>query len=122
MAMNKKTHRFLTAASTAGLCLASAAPAFAQRGYYYNQDWWGPHMMFGFGGGWFGGIFMMAFWVLLIVAAVVGIRWLIQITGKGAAFRGPGQADNAMNILRERYAKGEITKEQFEAMKNDLLK
>ena len=68
--------------------------------------WWGA---------W--GIFMMLmmflFWVLVVVGLVDAIRWLIA--------RGRSQpSDAALNILRERYARGEINKEEFESKKKDL--
>jgi putative membrane protein len=66
---------------------------------------------------WSWGIGMMAmmflFWVLFIVGLVVGIRWLI---GKGKEQK----QDSAIEILRQRYARGEINKDEFEAKKKDL--
>jgi len=56
---------------------------------------------------------MILFWALIIVAVVVGIRWLI---GQGKESR----PDSALEILRQRYARGEINKEEFEARKKDL--
>lgn len=72
------------------------------------------------GGGWgwmaFGWLLMAAFWVLVIVGAVAVVRW--------ANARGtPGPSDSAktpVEILRRRYAAGELSKEQFEAMKRDV--
>jgi putative membrane protein len=78
----------------------------------------GPGMMGGWGMGWFGGIFMIVFWILILVGLVFVIRWLIQTTGKKAG-SGP-RGSRAMEILKERYARGEIDKTQFEAMKRDL--
>jgi len=74
--------------------------------------------MFGvFGGlGWMlmGGVFMILFWVAVILLII----WLYrQITGA----QGVVQADSALEILKQRYAKGEIGKEEFERMKKDLL-
>jgi putative membrane protein len=77
-------------------------------------DWgWGSHpMMWGAWG--FGMMLMMiVFWVLIIVAVVLGIRWLV---GQGKESR----ADSALDILRQRYARGEINKEEFESRKKDL--
>ena len=77
-------------------------------------DWgWGTHpMMWGAWG--FGMMIMMIlFWVLVIVAVVLGIRWLL---GQGKELR----SDSALEILRQRYARGEINKEEFEAKKKDL--
>lgn len=74
--------------------------------------------MMGWGGGWLGMIFQIALWVLLIAAAVAGIRWLLAASGKGQATG--TRRDNALAILRERYAKGELDKAQFEEMKADL--
>ena len=62
----------------------------------------------------FGMLFMALFWVALIVGGVLMVKWLI---GQGGASRG----DSALEILRRRYARGEINKEEFEERKHDLL-
>jgi uncharacterized membrane protein len=51
--------------------------------------------------------------ILGIVAAVLGIRWLRK------ASEGP-RSDPAVSVLRERYARGDIGKEEFEAKLKDL--
>ena len=51
--------------------------------------------------------------VLVIVASVLGIRWLMGATGAR-------RSDSAVAILRERYARGEIGKEEFDAKMRDL--
>jgi len=86
--------------------------AFAQERSY---EWgWGMHpMMWGAWG--IGMMFMMLlFWVLVIVGIIVGIRWLL-------GQRREPQADSALEILRQRYARGEINKEEFEARRRDLM-
>jgi putative membrane protein len=78
------------------------------------SEWgWGMHpMMCGAWG--FGMMFMMVlFWGLIIVALVLAIRWLI---GQGKDSR----TDSAAEILRQRYARGEINKEEFDAKRRDL--
>lgn len=78
----------------------------------------GPGMM-GWGGvGWFGPLFMVLFWVLIIVLIVLLIRWLFSLNHPKAT--SAPQADSALEILRQRYARGEINKEEFEAKKKDL--
>ncbi len=73
---------------------------------------------FGFGGMAFGGLLMIAFWVLIIGGAV----WLVATAARNnqgaAATPTPGQTPLA--ILQTRYAKGEVTKEQFEQARRDL--
>lgn len=92
-------------------------PAMAQWGRY--GDWhMGPGMMGDWGMGWFGGIFMIVFWILILVGLVLVIKWLIQATSRGKIEGNTGS--RAMEILKERYARGEIDKSQFEAMKRDL--
>lgn len=84
-----------------------------------NSGWgMGPGMMGNWGMGWFGMIFMMIFWVLVIVGLVFLIKWLIQATSSGKATRQPGS--RAVEILKERYARGDIGKTEFESMKRDL--
>ena len=79
----------------------------------------GPGMMSNWGMGWFGGIFMIVFWILILMGLVFLIRWLIQSTSRDKA-TGNG-TNRALEILKERYAKGEINKEEFESKKKDLL-
>ena len=66
----------------------------------------------GVGVGW---IFMLLFWGLIIL----GVVYLLQLVAKG----GKGEQREApLEILKKRYAKGEITKEEFEKIKDDLKK
>jgi putative membrane protein len=58
-------------------------------------------------------LMMLVFWGLVIWGIVVGIRWLVR-QGRD------GRPDHALEILRERYARGEIGKEEFEARRRDL--
>ncbi len=51
--------------------------------------------------------------ILGIVGAVLGIRWLMRTTDRH-------RSDPAVSVLRERYARGEISKEEFEAKMRDL--
>ena len=91
--------------------------ALAQGGRF--NDWhMGPGMMGNWGMGGFGGIFMIFFWVLIVVGLIMLIRWLIQATGR-KEFAG-NTGSNALEILKERYARGDIDKTQFESMKRDL--
>ncbi|WP_208598417.1 SHOCT domain-containing protein [Desulfatiglans anilini] len=93
--------------------------AFAQgRGY---SDWhMGPGMMDGWGMGWFGGIFMIALWVLILVGLIFLIRWLVHKTrseSRPASEDGPSRA---LDILKERYARGEIDRQEFEEKKTHI--
>lgn len=96
-----------------GIGLAAMVPVSA---WAQERAWdWGPHPMWGFWGVW--GLVMMlavlAFWALVIAGLVLGLRWLL-----GQARR--SDQDGALQILRERYARGEISREEFEAKKRDL--
>ncbi len=99
------------------MALFSADPALAQSGRYDNWHM-GRGMMGGWGMGWFGGIFMIIFWILILVALVYFIKWLIQSSGRRHSNVAGG--NRALEILQERYARGEIDKAKFEIMKMDL--
>ena len=91
---------------------------FAQwRGY---GGWhMGPGIMgSGYGMGWVGMILMVAFWIAIIVGIIFLIRWLVISTGTGR--RAARSEESALEILKRRYARGEINKEEFEEKKKDL--
>ena len=76
-------------------------------------------MGFGLGGGMlFGGLLMIAFWVLIIGGAVWLVVTLARSNQGPTATTTSGQTPLA--LLQARYAKGEITKEQFDQMRHDL--
>ncbi len=120
-----KIKKFALRSLTATLFLflfAQNGEALAQRGGY--EGWqMGPGMMYGWGNGWgmgwFGGIFMIVFWVLIIVGLILLIKWLARST-KGYSIPGQGTSPRAIDILKERYARGEIDKQEFEEKKRDL--
>jgi putative membrane protein len=95
------------------LGLAVPARALAQERTWEWQ--WNMHpMMFMWGaGGLVMMLMMLVFWGLIIAGLVVGLRWLI---GQGH----PGRRDEAMEILRQRYARGEIDKQEFDSRARDL--
>jgi len=87
---------------------------------------WGPFcgwssgagMMGGWGGGWFGMIFMTAFWILLIIGLIYLIKWLVVSTRSKDSLSSGGS--QALEILKERYARGEIDQKEFEEKKRAL--
>ena len=98
----------------ASLVLFSSTTALAQWGD--NRGWhMGPGMMGGWGMGWFGGIFMMIFWVLVLVGLFFLIKWLIQTTSRSKS--GACSGNRALDILKERFARGEIDAAEFEEKK-----
>lgn len=78
-------------------------------------------MGYGMGGYW--GLSMVAMWILVIVGVVLLIRWYASetrrspsvLTGEVALARNQG-----LEIARERFARGEITAEEFRAIKHGL--
>lgn len=67
----------------------------------------------GLGGMWAWMLVPLLFWVVLIGGGAAGIVWLVRQ-------RRPGPRDAALGILRERYARGEIGRDEFEARRGDL--
>lgn len=73
--------------------------------------------MYGFDhGGWMfgGGIGMVLVWLIPIALVI----WLVSSWGKRTGQESPGKT--ALDILKERYAKGEIQQDEFESKKRDI--
>jgi putative membrane protein len=104
-----------TTSLLSGLALVTLAPSIAL-GQERTWEWqWGMHpMMFMWGaGGLVMMLMMLVFWGLLIAGLVLGVRWL-AVQGH------PARRDEAFEILRQRYARGEIDQQEFETRKRDL--
>ena len=79
---------------------------------------WG--MMNGFGlGGIIPIILTMLFWVIIIALGVLLISGLVSRANSQPPANQP-PAESALDILKKRYARGEITKEQFDEMRREL--
>jgi putative membrane protein len=83
-------------------------------GYYGSQGpgGWGHMMYYGHG---YGGIFM---WIIFLI--VIGLLIYFIVQGQKTKGQTPTQNESHLDILKKRYAKGEITKEEYERMKKDL--
>lgn len=67
------------------------------------------------------GLIFGVFFIFIIFGAIRWVFWPRTGWGYGYGYRGRyGGYSNEYHILRQRYARGEITKEQFEQMTNDL--
>ena len=77
---------------------------------WYWQEGMGWWMMFG-------GIWMLLFWGVLIVLIVWGIK---KLTERGGSGSGTSEKRSPLDIAKERYASGEISREEFEQLKKDL--
>jgi putative membrane protein len=65
-------------------------------------------------------LMMFLFWAAVIVTIIFFIRWLVTAGHQGhQAVAGHG-AENALDILKKRYARGEISKEEFQGMRQVL--
>lgn len=72
----------------------------------------------GWSGSWgmgFGWIFMLVFWALIILGIVALAKWLFSSTSSGRS-----AGTRPLDVLKERYARGELTREQYEQMRRDI--
>jgi putative membrane protein len=68
--------------------------------------------MMGYGGMFFG----LLFWILIIVVAYLLIKWLVEQNKTHGS-----EEKSALEIAKVRYAKGEITEEEFEEIKKRIV-
>ena len=75
-----------------------------------NMDTWG------WGWGILGIVHMLLWWVLIVLGIVVLAKWLFG----GGPRRNESAGGRALEILAERYARGEINKDEYEQKRRDL--
>ena len=109
----------LAACTTGGTALLVASSAIAQ---VTRQDM-GPGMM-GWHGGWgmvFGPFFMIIWLAVVIAVVVLLVRWLGGPWHAGQSpYSSPPPARTPMDILKERFARGEIDKDEYEERRRIL--
>jgi len=74
-------------------------------------------MFNGMGGGWgmgFGGPLMILFWIAVIAGVVVLVKFVLDQSSRSARDKSP------LQILQERYARGEINREEYEQKRREL--
>ena len=77
-----------------------------------------PGMMWGAGRfGWISFMLMMLSMILFWIAIILGIVWLVRWSVDQS---GRGQLEDPLDIIRRRYARGEISREEYERMQEDL--
>ncbi len=78
--------------------------------------WWGLGSF-----GWIGLVFNLILWVLIILAVIWGIRWILRSTSVPATTsQTPTKSEDPKRLLQLRYARGEITREEYLQMLKDL--
>jgi putative membrane protein len=108
--------------SAFGATVVAFAPVMASAAEAPAEPYgWGPHMMWGWG--WYGMLFgplFMIFWLAVVIAvAVVLVRWLAG-PWHGAPPPQTQQGRTPLDILKERFARGEIDKDEFEERRRVL--
>jgi len=72
------------------------------------------HGMYGIGMAWM--VLCVLFGIVLLAGIILLLVWAVKAVGKGR-----NQSDEvALDILKKRYARGEITREEFERMKHEI--
>ncbi len=84
---------------------------------------WGNMMGGGYGSGFglFGMLFGWFFTILFVGLFIWGIITLVRWMSEQGSGKDAKKENSAIAILKERYAKGEISKEEFEEKKKDIV-
>ncbi len=111
--MQRQLMTALTAVSVTLLSLPAGAQTTIGQPEYWHHGWdWGwGHMIFG-------SLMMVVFWGGIIIAIVLVARSFGRGTSHGATH--PASRNRALDILKDRFARGEIDKEEFEGRKRLL--
>lgn len=108
-------HRVLTAATS--LALTAFVPGIVAAQPATERDFWW-HPAFGWGQMMFGGLMMIVFWGGIILLIVLLVRWIGPASSDGR--EGTSRRSRPLEILQERFARGEIDKQEYEERRKIL--
>lgn len=80
-------------------------------GYGYGPQW---GMMGGYGG------FGMIIWIVVLIAIVALVVWLVRSTASSGMHHLPPRRSSGLDVLEERYARGEINRDEYLQKKKDI--
>ena len=81
-------------------------------GYGYGPQW---GMMGGYGG------FGMLIWVVILIAIVLLVVWLVRTQASAGMHQLPPRRSSGLEVLEERYARGEINRDEYLQKKKDIV-
>jgi putative membrane protein len=84
----------------------------------YGPDW--GMMGGGWGGGWMGP-FMMIVWLIILALAVAAVVWFVRSTTQTSTYPPRIGQSRGLEVLEERYARGEINREEYLQKKADIV-
>ena len=86
-------------------------------GYGYGPQW---GMMGGWGYGYGYGPFHIIIWVVVLIAIIGGVIWLVRLMGGAGAAASRPHRSPGLDVLEERYARGEINRDEYLQKKKDI--
>jgi putative membrane protein len=87
-------------------------------GYYGYGPQWGMMGNWGYSYGY--GLFHMIIWIVVLIAIVALVVWLVRSLAGPGAHHMPPRRSSGLDVLEERYARGEISRDEYLEKKRDL--
>jgi putative membrane protein len=86
-------------------------------GYGYGPQW---GMMGNWGYGYGYGLIHMVVWIVILIAIIVGVIWLVRSLASGGGGAALPRRSPGLEVLEERYARGEINRDEYLEKKKDI--